>query len=355
MVTLLVEGKRTNILDPSRLLCLVGPWQLEVRELFRIVDKANIRQTRRLQVFEEGGLRNFDEVEWGTYDAEMGRVVGIDLERPDFWKTLPVYRSLTSKQASEDYGLVGSGSWASVWKANRATRDQLSDRKHSYLEIVIPNGDGTFRVMPLGKYPRQQTRHVVEFFFKSGRTIPGAIHYPDVQDSFLHREQVQVVHRLTDEEGRRLMENLRRALQQARAGELDFQFQGNNCSKFASDSLFWARGIDGDWDRMEQRIVAGDLPASPYLVDIWDVQLKGVSGWVIRLISSVRTKSLRQLLHGLVFAAFGSGKGMEVPGPDGQRRRVRLIDHVYFREEKTHSPLGLLAHHDAMGKRDALR
>ena len=286
--------RRINILDDKAKVTLQEGWRLTIREVFAIFANKN-EDHGDLEFFGKNGVINWNSRELGAVvpkkqkegslhflNWEMAgpylealtwpdsvpfwRWFGykeekeyrrIDLDRAEWWKSLPVFESYTKEEVEqknplivEEDGVVRvvplelkEGEWLVCAKSSRNTADLDLDDRHGYMEVYIPQPDGTYFCYPFGKYAESFAVTVFQKILFLVGTLRAKVAYPDENVFYSQRQHASYPMKLSREQGLSLMGMIKNDILKARGKNLIFQFGAENCAHWVQTVLALIKGI----------------------------------------------------------------------------------------------------------------
>lgn len=232
VLTLPFEGREISILDENRKIVFRGNYILTIKEVFKIFQNKHA-DVGNVEFFSQG-ITNWNANYLGWWNADKKIYVVIDIEDSEWWKSLPTMEMLTTEEAQKRYGTHLTGyNWNLSAKASREYINLHFDKTHAFLEMAIPDGTGQrYTIYDFGKFAIKLPSNQWEKFKMFCVTVPAAIVYPDENIFFSNRQHVGYAFELTPEQGKSYMDSVRGDIMQARAGNLFFQIETENCGKW---------------------------------------------------------------------------------------------------------------------------
>jgi hypothetical protein len=232
--------KYFNVLDPHAKVAFTAekvPTMKEILTQFPMASSAN----RDYQVFEDG-LHLWNT---GGYTGAAAPE-GIDRSKANWWNDLPAYKTLNLKDAQKRYGDVLDGkNWVMSPRSVHSSSDLDLGGNHSYLEVVIPNEDGSgYRIYPFGRDPHRDPQGGLETLKFLTKTTFGRVIYADQGAYYSERRNTGISIALNPEKGQELMNNIRDDIEKGLSGSLSFQLSGNNCAKWVQEKVDQITGDD---------------------------------------------------------------------------------------------------------------
>jgi hypothetical protein len=242
---ILAEGKPVSLLDESVELKLANG----LTETLRNSLEANRDRNHRWGPvdFQRDGFTNWHQFEHGPLNPTTNQYERVDLDIPEWWTHLPLFTLITEEQVVQEYGVGLEGNWMVATCGSRE-KPYLTLKGHAWLEIVVRQADGMFRVYPFGKSVKKYPIGLIAEAAYVGSTDPyGAVVYPDKNPFRIDRERAHRVFHLDENEFQRLMGGVRKDILRARKNTFFFQGMGENCAYWVWQSVVRAcptRDID---------------------------------------------------------------------------------------------------------------
>lgn len=258
-VTLPFEGRDIEILDLDRVITFRGNMKASIREIFELFkDKTN--RFVDVEYFAQG-ITNWNAQHLGYYDESKKGYEVINIEQREWWKQLPPLEILTLEEAKERYGSYINGyNWCVTAKAARSYLNLSYEKCHAYLEIAIPNSDHTYNIYEFGKFARLFPYGVFETMMVFTITTPGTVAYPDENIYHTARQQAGYGFGLNHFQGLLLMEELKKDIEEARKGNMVFQIETENCSKWIQNHLEEILGKNQVPNLFRCKLIKTDIP-----------------------------------------------------------------------------------------------
>lgn len=255
--------KNISILDENTRVRLPFAYELTVGKIIDIFARKNI-DPGNLEFFQSCGITNWNTRELGRYNAHTEDYERIDLHEnnKDWLFQLPALELLSLKQVKERYGIdnLTSDQFIAVAMSTRESASLDINLSHGYFSFLIfDESEQKYRVLPMGKFAKHFPSNILEKALFLTNTVESRIVYPDENSFYSHRQQASAAFVLSKEEGRELMEKVRKDLIAAHKGNMVFQFAGENCAWWPQkrlEELFDSRN-------------KGDHPANPDLPNIF--------------------------------------------------------------------------------------
>ncbi|MCB1113778.1 MAG: hypothetical protein KDK62_03390 [Chlamydiia bacterium] len=236
ILSLPFEGKELSLLDKSQKVTFRGDYTLSIEEIFRLFqDKP--KQFVNVEYFAQG-VMNWNAQHLGYWIPKENRYSVINLEQIEWWRQLPPLEILDIEEAKNKYGSWINGmNWAVSAKAARQYCNLNIGKCHAYLEIAVPFKDGSYYVYDFGKFARHFPYGVVDNMKMFTYTTPATVAYPDENIYHTARQQVGYSFEMNHYQGLILMETIRKDIEGARAGNMVFQIEAENCAHWIQTHL----------------------------------------------------------------------------------------------------------------------
>lgn len=236
IVTLPFEGRDVSILDDQKYILFRGNYALTIREIFEEFAKKR-EGTSNLEFMGEG-IINWNAFLWGWWDADIQDYHVVDFEQAEWWKQLPVFEILSLKEAREKFGAKLDGrQWNVAATAKRERANLDFEGAHAYSTLSIPIGDGRYAVYPFGKYATKFPPSLIRALLNIGHTSDATVAYPDENVYYTHRQRSSYSFAFNEQQGLAYMESVKRDMLLARAGNLIYQIESENCAKWAHQKI----------------------------------------------------------------------------------------------------------------------
>lgn len=267
ILSLPFEGKDINILDDQRVITFRGNYKLTIAEVFEIFKNKNIR-VGELE-FLQDGIVNWNVHKLGWWNADKNAHEIIDMAKPGWWKQLPLFEIITRQEAKNRYGRHMDGiTWNAAASATRGTASLDVDQTHAFLEVAVPLNNGNYAIYDFGKFAIQFPSNLIESLAMACHTVEATIAFPDENVYYTHRQHASRSFALSPDLGMKLMDGIRYDIIKARAGNLIYQIESENCAKWLHESL---------------ENVVGEIP-NLFKMHILDTESVGVLGFLFETI-----------------------------------------------------------------------
>lgn len=243
VVTLPFEGVPHSLLDPALRLRVRGGVTISLEEIFScFAHKAY--EVGEFELFAEGIIA-WNAHQLGWWNSALGGYERINLAASRWWEALPRLETLTSEQARARYGFPLDGRhWVAAATATRTTATLDFMDSHAFLEVAIPQPDGSYAIYDFGKFAFQFPTSYFDAVCLLTNTIYATVAYPDENIFYSHRQSVQKPFKITPEEGKRMMEGIRIDIVKGRSGNFVYQIESDNCALWVYNLLKRAMGAD---------------------------------------------------------------------------------------------------------------
>lgn len=227
------KKNRISILDESQIVVLNGNRRVTIKYVFEIFAQKSA-DPGNLCYFETQGITNWRVFECGSWNPETKSYERPDLNSKDWWKQLPVFEIVTKEEAEKRYAVnLKRGEWIKSIKSSRETLDYDLVGRHSYVEIVIPQDNGSYAVYPFGIFPKYYPTQKLQQMHLITQTVEARVSYADENTLYSQRQQAAHSKVISEESGLLMMERIRQDIVRGIKGELPFQIKGENCSHWA--------------------------------------------------------------------------------------------------------------------------
>lgn len=326
-LTLPFEGKEVNILDPHKKVKFKGDYTLSIQEIFAVF--ANKKYAAGNLEFLQEGIVNWNTFKLAYWSAPEKHYVAIDLLRPEWWKQLPSFETLSLSKARERYGPQLDGeNWNFSIRASREDHSLDFDRSHSYLEVAIPIDKTSYQIYDFGKFATWFPKDEWDRMWNFSVFSPAVIAYPDENVFYTHRQHVNFSHLTTAEEGGKIMESIKNDMIEARKGNLVFQIESENCGK-------WIYGV------LSPHLGAERVP-NHYLLPLVETEPKGVVKWIFNTLKKL-PKKIQVKILAYLHLPFGAWKGVSLKNESGETVHRNLIKSDFWKDTVVYLPAML--HH----------
>lgn len=275
-LTLLMQGQDVSLHDGSLPIIFGEKLTLTLDEVFEIFKNKNI-EAGSLE-FMQQGIILWDPLGW---------IDEIDTKQANWWAHLPLFETLTRQEAVARYHQdIPEGSWVAAAASTRGTLSLDFNQTHAFLEVAIPTPEGLYNIYYFGKYAKKFPKNAFETLKMFCKISYATVAYPDENVFYSFREHALYPFILVPEEGLALMSHIMEDVVIARANNLVYQIESENCAKWVHFTLLHTLG--------EERVP--DLFWMPLL----NTTPNGFLAWVFRMLKklpAVFQLPLLALLH----------------------------------------------------------
>lgn len=232
-LTLPFEGREYSIMNDRIRIEFSGGLTLALGEIFKIFeDKA---YEGGVLEYMENGIVNFSPL-------KLDQTVPLDA--PGWWEALPVLETLTEEQVIERYGVTPQeGQWVASAAATRGSLNLDFNNTHAFLEIAIPQENGAFRIYDFGKVATRFPKTIFDMMAMFCRNVHATLSYPDENVFYTFREKAYHSFLLSSREGALLMHEIKTDIEKARAGNMVYQIETENCAEWVHSKLSAVIGV----------------------------------------------------------------------------------------------------------------
>lgn len=269
-LTLKMEGRDINIMDPHSLVTFKNDYVLTVSEIFSIFQNKNI-EAGNLEFMQEG-IINWSPIHLGPWNPLQQDWDRIKVEKKGWIEELPVLFSLNPAGIKERYGLsLAKGEWVVSAGATRGQRNLDFEGTHAFLEVAIPQKDDKYFVYDFGKVAKEFPKNLAETVAMLCLNSRASVSYPDENVFFTHRQEGFTPFVITETEGKYLLSLIKEDILRSRKGNIVYQIESENCAKWVHTQLV-------------KTIGAHSVP-SLFWMPLLDAKSKTVLGFIFHAIS----------------------------------------------------------------------
>jgi|GEM_PF-4439199 len=197
------------------------------------------------EIFDSFALKSSfgSEFECGAYGIAhfQPKLPPVDLTLNSWWKNLAPFETLSKEEVENRYRIVlQPGEGVINIRASRQYSQALRiDGCHAWFETAIPNGDDTFQILPIGKYPDVEAypKSALGTILDSHSTKRAYLNYPDRNSFYNHRERIGLAHIAPPLILAKWLDRIKKDLEAVREDRLFFQPQGDNCAAWVQEVL----------------------------------------------------------------------------------------------------------------------
>lgn len=235
-LTLLMEGKPISLLDENKIVTFKGNYKLSIKEIFSVF-KNKLYKVGNLEFF-ENGINNWNAHHLGFWNADKKIHHKIDLDQSLWWKELPIFEKLTRKEAARRYRMVMDGiNWIVAASATRGSPTLDYDKTHAFMELAIPQEDGSYAIYDFGKFAFQFPTSFFNSLLTFCLNMHATIAYPDENVFYSQRQHGCYPFLMTEEQGIKLMGLIKEDIIKSREYNMIFQIESENCAKWLTEKL----------------------------------------------------------------------------------------------------------------------
>ncbi len=300
-VHLLIDGEYQPITDETAQVRVARGVNKTVAQVFEEFEAQNFRFIE-LEYLQDTGITQFD-----------GRLLKFDMDKPEWWKELPVIKRMTREQIEDAYDVnFQEGHAFFAIRASRTTPDLNGADNHGWSDLLIPLPDGTFNCLSLGKFSNWFPVTLMETFNHVFHTHEANVTVLDTNSFMSSRDRTAVpLPPITKEQFPEIMKNLKEEFLRSRRGELIFQAQGDNCAS-------WVRHfIQRNWP---------GLDIEPYQTPFQDLTLPTIFMPLIWTRNFFPNDAMWHWFRRSFCSLFGALSYHQMPQSAGEPRKIRLLD-----------------------------
>ncbi len=234
-----------NLVDSAQ----YGDLELPVSDVFRQF-KEKTTLYNNVEYLHGKGVVNLHTVDLGSFDSHTGTIIPLVLEgagsparqRAMILDRLPYYLVLTQDELAERYPgqrvPQRAGEYGFAVRASRTRPNNDILDNHSYAELVVRQGNGTFKIYDFGMQPKEFPQYTYTKLLALAGTQEAGIHAPDESTIASHRQQTGIMHILGENAFNDLVIEIRDLIVEGRNGNLVFQALGENCGHFVMKLVY---------------------------------------------------------------------------------------------------------------------
>lgn len=252
-----LKRKRISILKGDRKVTFKNGYEVTIDKVFKVfqdrdykVGRVDTIGVKKKDGTMGGAIANWHAMKLGSWNPKTKKYERVDLspEKSKWWEQLPPAEQLTKDQliGRLDLDSLKDGQWVTTVKSTTQSNDLDVDQVHGYLEVYIPQSDGTYYYYPYGKFAKDFPQTLWDTILILLDTVEARFMYPDENHNHSHRLQAAVpfavdepdTKKLTEADGVKLMEDIRKDIVEALRGNMVFQFSGKeNCANWGQQKL----------------------------------------------------------------------------------------------------------------------
>lgn len=243
VLTLPFEGIDIDILNDQNEHTFRGDYTLQVSEVFNIFSD-KYAGAGNLE-FLAGGVTNWNYLKCARWNEKAKRHEPININRRDWWKELPPLETLSLEQMKKRYGdHVDGVHWNIAAAASRGSATLDYEATHAYLNIGIPNGDGSYNVYDFGKlanvFPTTFLEKIRVFAFN----VHASVAYPDESIFYSFRQHTYYSIPMDEAKAHEVMESIRQDMVVSTEDHFVYQIESDNCARWAQHKIEAGVGED---------------------------------------------------------------------------------------------------------------
>lgn len=293
--------------DPEKLQALAKRTQMTVAEFFAKLNHQN---------------DYFIDLEWFAtgFEQESSLFPNLDLEKPEWWKQLPIFeKPLTRKEIEERFGVpFQTGHSLFVLCASRTTPDLNAQDTHASAVLLVPLDDGTFNLVQIGMFSDTFPNTFIQKFLHIFRSHRAAISLSDPNKIMTSRARIALACPPLDKKTfEAFMEKLSFDLKQARKGTYVFQAQGHNCAAYIRELI---------------RFLYPHLGLEPFETPFEDIAVHPVLMPLLTVRKFFPSRGTWNVFRFLVGCLFGAWQTKYFPDGKGGLRPISLLRYRPWRE-----------------------
>lgn len=275
-----------NILDDSKEVVLNGGWCISIKKIFHMFSQKN-RFQGDIEFFGPTGVTNWNCYEFGSWNPNKHDYDLVDLSAPEWWKSLPVFEELSKKDLESKFRRkLKKGEWLLNVLSTRQTLDLDFAKRHTYIEVGVPMGNGRYRMFTFGKHPLQVPETIIEKLRFLNATHVAKLSYPDPNVFFSQRQLATHSIVLSPKQGNELMGAIQKDLLHMRQGNMIIQFAYENCAEWVHGIL---EAIDQNKTNLFKIPVLDSEPLNPVMAKIFHLFRKSPKSWQPYLLGALDT------------------------------------------------------------------
>jgi len=281
--------EKINILDQKAFVTLKNQWTLTIGEIFKKFARKNdeIGDVEYI-----GAVKNWNCHVFGSYNPKTGKHEEVDLEDPEWYKSLPVQEIVSAKTLERRFSLnpkiLDGKNYLFLARASQGCLKEELAKSHGFIEICVPQTDGKYRLYAIGKFAADFPTRFCDLMLFPASTKRSRYSYPDENRGYHHRRQAIAPFVLSSEEGAAMLNLICDDLKVAAAGNSVFQFGADNCT-------FWVQNLLNRLHTAFKKEPPEDLFQMPVLNAKTAQPFKAIFGLMRRINSVLREKFFRIL------------------------------------------------------------
>lgn len=262
VLTLCFEGVHESILDENLEVTFKNNYKLKIFEIFNTFKNKDY-DVGNFEMLHQG-ITNWHTHYLGTFNPSTKAIDSIDL-KGNFWENIPPLQKITHRQAMKRYGKsFGAKDWIAAPKATRGNLDLDFFKTHAFIEVAVPNNEGSFSIYGFGKHADKFPQNPWEAFCMITKMVPAVICFPDDNVYYTHRESGFHPYVLSPVEGKKLMDVIKRDIQKGRDENFVYNIESDNCAKWVYHLVRDALGLTEMEDYFKIPMLNCDPKGAPY-------------------------------------------------------------------------------------------
>lgn len=215
------EARAISILNEEKEVHLHGSASpVKIKDIFNAFRRKNL---------EVGQFEYF-----GEYENYNCAEPPLDIENPQFIEQMRTVRTYTREDLCRAFNIsnLQDGQWVKLYRATRSSEKLAIEGCHAYLEIAVPQPDGTYAIKACGVLAATYPKNFIEVICFLAKTVFGKLYSPDDNIFMLTRQHCASPFVLeSDAEVAELQEQVRGLFRESREKRLIFQAGGDdNCA-----------------------------------------------------------------------------------------------------------------------------
>lgn len=313
------QGRTTIVHAPilplHNKIAMTPTWRPSVAEIFLSLQKPRAEQQIELM---RSGLTHWSP---SRYQGEHSAKPTIDFQAKGWWNKLPIYRKLTKAEVEKEYGPIHH---PTNWYVSARSVYHLAqlefDQNHSYLEIVIPQKDGSYHMYPFGLFSFSDPHSMKEKIDFGFASMEGRVIYPDASISHTDRKNRGCSLQIPAQLGEEFMGEIAQDIELGMKGKKIYQLVGENCAKW----------VEGKIDYLTSKLKVAKLPLMQS--SFFKMEPRGVANWFFK-----GPTWLTKFFFRTIGKAFRPGREFTI---DGKPYSVK--NSPFWREGLTYHPYQLV-------------
>lgn len=254
IVTLPFEGIEINILNPHQKISFKGHLTLTISEIFEMFKDKNYR-VGNLEFLAQG-ICNWNVHKWGFWDDLKKEYSVIDLNQEYWWKQLPSIEIISKEEASQRYEQNLNGkNWCVAATATRGSPSLDYENTHAFLELAIPDENGSYNIYDFGKFATFFPSTFFEGLSVFCHNLHAAVAFPDENIFYSHRQQTYHGFTISMEQGLKLLTAIKYDVFKSNQKNFVYQIESDNCAKWVHFHLVGILGEENVPDMFRMHLL----------------------------------------------------------------------------------------------------